>query len=331
MANKTTNFGLTKPLAEEFYDVNVQNENMDIIDEELKKALDSLGSLDGAGNLFVAEYGVTTLEEISEAEMAGKMVVCKYGSAMILPIISGIGGIFYNFYGGTDEDGYMATISTDGWTYEKYGGYTPKTHADSHKADGNDPLTADDIGAVPSDGESYIENGILYLENGKTKVISATDFACIESFVEADNSSAGKSRLAVYSTYDNIREAVRFVDSQNTSQREYLIYGEHNKPTLADLGGSVGKSTTATLTTSGWTLGSDERYYQTVSVEGVTAETAMVLVDVDLSTDDADARVSYLEAWAAPSANEVDQGAGTLTFYSYDLPTINIPINVGVM
>ena len=37
MANKTTNFGLTKPLPTEFYDINVHNGNMDIIDAELKK------------------------------------------------------------------------------------------------------------------------------------------------------------------------------------------------------------------------------------------------------------------------------------------------------
>lgn len=37
MANKTTNYGLTKPLPEEFYDINVHNQNMDKIDEELKK------------------------------------------------------------------------------------------------------------------------------------------------------------------------------------------------------------------------------------------------------------------------------------------------------
>ena len=37
MANKTANYGLTKPLPEEFYDVGVQNANMDIIDTELKK------------------------------------------------------------------------------------------------------------------------------------------------------------------------------------------------------------------------------------------------------------------------------------------------------
>ena len=90
------------------------------------------------------------------------------------------------------------------------------------------------------------------------------------------------------------------------------------------------KTQSVTLTTSGWTLGTDERYYQTVSVSGVTASTPVVVVDVDLSTTDADAKVAYLEAWAGPSANEVKQGAGTLTFYSYDLPTVNIPVNVGV-
>lgn len=44
MADKTTNYGLTKPNPEEFYNVNVQNENMDIIDDELKKRTPSLAT-----------------------------------------------------------------------------------------------------------------------------------------------------------------------------------------------------------------------------------------------------------------------------------------------
>ena len=40
MADNTTNYNLTKPSAEEFYDVGVQNGNMDIIDDELKKLND---------------------------------------------------------------------------------------------------------------------------------------------------------------------------------------------------------------------------------------------------------------------------------------------------
>ena len=85
-----------------------------------------------------------------------------------------------------------------------------------------------------------------------------------------------------------------------------------------------------TLTTSGWTQGSDDRYYQTKSVSGVTSSTPVVWVDCDLSTSDVDAKIEILTAWAGPSANEVKQGSGTLTFYSYEKPTVNIPVNVGV-
>ena len=85
-----------------------------------------------------------------------------------------------------------------------------------------------------------------------------------------------------------------------------------------------------TLTTSGWIQGSDNRYYQTKSVSGITSSTPVVWVDCDLSTSDTNAKIEILTAWAGPSANEVKQGSGTLTFYSYEVPTINIPVNVGV-
>lgn len=87
----------------------------------------------------------------------------------------------------------------------------------------------------------------------------------------------------------------------------------------------------ATLTVSGWVLEADERYAQTVSVAPVRADSKIVIVDCDLTTDDADARLEILEAWAGPSSNEADQGEGTLTFYTTELPSVSIPIFVGVM
>ena len=36
MATKTTNYGLEKPDGTDFYDVDVQNSNMDIIDKQMK-------------------------------------------------------------------------------------------------------------------------------------------------------------------------------------------------------------------------------------------------------------------------------------------------------
>ena len=87
----------------------------------------------------------------------------------------------------------------------------------------------------------------------------------------------------------------------------------------------------ATLAVDGWTMGTDGRYTQTVSVPPIQVNSKIVIVDCNLDTDDADARTEILEAWAMPSANEADQGNGSLTFYSLDLPTVSIPIFVGVM
>lgn len=95
--------------------------------------------------------------------------------------------------------------------------------------------------------------------------------------------------------------------------------------------GSSSSTKTVTLTVSGWVSGSDGRYYQTVSVPDITTTTPIIVVDCDLSTSDVDAKVEILTAWQGPSANDATQGNGTLTFYTYDIPTVNIPVNVGVM
>ena len=85
-----------------------------------------------------------------------------------------------------------------------------------------------------------------------------------------------------------------------------------------------------TLTTNGWVL-SGNRYYQTISVANVTANTELILVDCALNGSDLDADATVLEAWGENvSGHNVNQGSGTLTFYSYEVPTINIPINIGV-
>ncbi len=94
--------------------------------------------------------------------------------------------------------------------------------------------------------------------------------------------------------------------------------------------GDPAKSTTITLLSSGWTQGGDGRYSQTVACSIVAADTAVVSVDVALSGTDLDADAEALNAWMGPSAQNAVQGAGTLTFYAAEAPTVNIPVNVGV-
>lgn len=100
--------------------------------------------------------------------------------------------------------------------------------------------------------------------------------------------------------------------------------------TAADVGaGTPANSTTVTLTTSGWT-GSAAPFSQQVSCSIVAADTAVVAVDVDTPGTDADADAEAINAWALCTQRNPTQGAGTLTFYCTEKPTINIPVKVGV-
>lgn len=45
MATNTTNYNLVKPSENEYYDININNSNLDIIDTEIKKINDTLSSV----------------------------------------------------------------------------------------------------------------------------------------------------------------------------------------------------------------------------------------------------------------------------------------------
>jgi len=45
MPTKTTNYGLVKPTPEEYYNVEIQNANMDIIDTQIKADADNISAL----------------------------------------------------------------------------------------------------------------------------------------------------------------------------------------------------------------------------------------------------------------------------------------------
>lgn len=117
--------------------------------------------------------------------------------------------------------------------------------------------------------------------------------------------------------------------SNTGSTGQVLKKTENGTEWASESGGTQSTTYTITLTTGGWTQ-SGSRYYQTKSVTGVTASTPVVLVDVALTGSDLDADAAALEAWGVVSAQNVAQGAGTLTFYALSVPSVNIPVNVGV-
>ena len=77
MAEKTANYGLTKPLPSEFYDVNVPNTNMDIIDEELKKR----AVLNAEGKILSEHLPDDVGSVKSVNGSTGEVVLYSYGTA----------------------------------------------------------------------------------------------------------------------------------------------------------------------------------------------------------------------------------------------------------
>lgn len=111
---------------------------------------------------------------------------------------------------------------------------------------------------------------------------------------------------------------------------------EDIKLTGEDIGVSSGATShTVTLLASAWTATGDGRYSQSVAVPGVTESTPIVMVDVAFYSNNTDMNEAIYEAWfaaeGAPSIQAIDQGTGILTFYSKNIPSVNIPLNIGVI
>lgn len=89
------------------------------------------------------------------------------------------------------------------------------------------------------------------------------------------------------------------------------------------------KSTTVTLSASGWTEQSNGRYTQTVAVDFMTADAPVVHQDVYMSGADPDAD-DTMEAAYLGNIYRMTQGAGTVTFWARSIPEVNIQVSVGV-
>ena len=122
----------------------------------------------------------------------------------------------------------------------------------------------------------------------------------------------------------------RMVNGKPLSSDISLTAGDVGAATPEQVNALKPKTATVTLTTAGWTQ-SGERYSQSVPCSIVKTDSPIVLIDAALSGTDLDADAEVLNAWAGPSSQKTEQGDGTLTFYSVEVPTVNIPVSVGVI
>lgn len=100
--------------------------------------------------------------------------------------------------------------------------------------------------------------------------------------------------------------------------------------TADDVGaGPESTAQTITLFATLWSI-SGSIYQQVATVTGVTADTPVIIVEPSLSTTDADANATILEAWGKISQLEMTQNNGSITFRATENPGVNVPVKVGV-
>ena len=140
MATKTTNYGLTKPDGADFYDVDVQNDNMDIIDKQMKANANDIAQLNSDYDTIIAGTSVSTtsqtINHYGDRKLSDyKFIVFAFGasdddirSIVTVPrVIFEKIGKSYSFVAHGSND---STISAVSFTYASDTATTVKLSAD---------------------------------------------------------------------------------------------------------------------------------------------------------------------------------------------------------
>ena len=98
-------------------------------------------------DIFIATYGQTTLQEVDAAYKAKKAVFCYLEGLGLSPMVAYDNDEAIFLFVSTDTDRIVCTKLNDEWSPGMLSA-TPTSHAETHAAGGNDPITPGDIGAA---------------------------------------------------------------------------------------------------------------------------------------------------------------------------------------
>lgn len=110
--------------------------------------------VDDLTHIFIATYGKTTVEELQNANIAEKIIICIKGSNHTLASFTNKDSSYHYF--GPDKNGdiYICQYGDDGvttvWSTVKAMDQEGFAHASNHAAGGSDPITPESIGAAPA-------------------------------------------------------------------------------------------------------------------------------------------------------------------------------------
>lgn len=248
--------------------------------------------------------------------------------------------------GGTD--GQILTKTSDGvaWEDAPEGGVTSFNSRTGAVTPQAGDYTAEMVGAV-SEEDVGVANGVAELDStGKVPAIQLPSMDYIPTSEKGANSgvatldASGKLASAQKPTYTADEVGARPDTWTPTASDVGAVPTTrtiNSKPLSADVtltaedvgAGEPSNSTIITLTAAGWT-GSAAPFSQQVSCSIVAADTPAIFIDPQTNSSDINANIEIVNAWALCTLKDPAPGAGTLTFYCTEKPTINIPVKVGV-
>lgn len=235
MADTTENYGLIKPDKSEFYNVEVSNQNLDIIDEELKKKYDPdnkpTASDVGAVRKTITLSNVSVLEQTEEGEY-------YITSAKDVPT--------------TSNAGYLRVVTRPNvTTYRKiyWQPYLSKIEY-SNVLNNGTWLGWTTVGDFMADG-SVAMSGNLITSKSTTRqaVVEMSSGGNLNLYNIATGDYSNSSRLHLQPETNDLSGILRLAFYKNAVESSYRIFGEHNKPSGSYTGN--GSATERTIDTGG--------------------------------------------------------------------------------
>lgn len=168
MADKTINYGLTKPKPEDFYNVDVQNENMDIIDTVLKDKASAPFIAQLTGNYKDGYQIDKTFNDIVTAFNEGRdlWVFDAASSVRIFRFVKASGSNAYFAYN-NGEDAVSLVVNKNNTVTVTSLSFLKEDHA-------NDITAHDDIRDLASTAATTANSAMSTAENALNKVDGLT-------------------------------------------------------------------------------------------------------------------------------------------------------------
>ncbi|MEG2383248.1 MAG: hypothetical protein RSB39_06630, partial [Oscillospiraceae bacterium] len=315
MAGRTTNYGLAKPLADEFYDVADANGNMDAIDAQMKLNAGKLDPTGDATNVTASFTAATVRENILGGEKLSlslgkiKKWLADLGTAAFKSIPASGNAAANEVVIGNDSRLTDSRSASDVSTWAKSAtkpSYTLKE------------LGAEKSGAVGDHDTAVGAHDTLFGKKADKLVPAAAgNFAGLD---------------AAGNLLDSGKKAGDFAESLHNHNLAYAAINHkatHSKGGAdvllpSDIGAAVTLSGTATLVAANWT-GTAAPFVYSLPIAGITGLDILELFPA-LSHSDTAGDTLITAEWTKGAKFGAESFEGRVEIYGEAKPSVNIPI-----